>query len=184
MLFNINTQDITDSFELPGVPDSFQRLWTPQRLAYTAKGTKKVCPFCYAPQLPDKESLIIHRGSLCFVILNLYPYNAGHILVCTYRHVDMYYKLKFKETNEMAKFSKHAMKVLKHVTKATGFNLGMNQGNVGGAGIAEHIHQHIIPRWEGDTNFLPIIAKTRTIASLHNETREKLALAWKQKLKF
>ncbi|MFT4185782.1 MAG: HIT domain-containing protein [Micrococcaceae bacterium] len=175
--WEVNPEEMTDSFALPGVPDSFQRLWTPQRLAYVP-GVANGCPFCEAPKLSDEEALIVHRGKHCFVILNLYPYNSGHVLVCTYRHTDLYYKLTPEETQEMAELTQKAMRALTKITNATGFNLGMNQGRVGGAGIAEHIHQHVIPRWQGDANFLPIIAQTRTVAKLHAQVRKQLAEAW------
>ncbi|MFT4148194.1 MAG: HIT domain-containing protein [Micrococcaceae bacterium] len=174
---DVHPDEVTDSFALPGVPDSFQRLWTPQRLAYQP-GIENGCPFCEMPKLDDEDALIVYRGKTCFVILNLYPYNAGHLLVCAYRHIDMYYKLTQEETLEMAELTQHAMKALNKVSRAAGFNLGMNQGAVGGAGVAEHIHQHVIPRWRGDSNFLPIIAQTRTVARLHSEVRQSLADVW------
>jgi len=151
---------VQDSFELPGAPDQFQRLWTPHRTAYVSGGqkdyTEKTCPFCTAPSRSDEESLIVHRGEHAFVILNLYPYNPGHLLVCPYRHIPFYDDATEAETMEIAQLTQLAMKVLREVSHNDGFNIGINQGKVGGAGIADHLHQHILPRWSGDTNFLSL----------------------------
>ncbi|MDN3482925.1 HIT domain-containing protein [Arthrobacter sp. APC 3897] len=174
---------VTDSFELAGVPDSFARLWTPHRLAYIKGGQEQVssehnCPFCAAPGRSDEESLIVHRGSYAFVILNLFPYNAGHLLVCPYRHVPDYTDIDEQETAEIAALTQTAMRVLRKVSNPSGFNLGMNQGVTGGAGIAAHLHQHIVPRWGGDGNFLPIIAQTKAITQTLGDVRQQVADAW------
>ena len=174
---------VVDDFELPGVPDAFQRLWTPHRLAYVKGGQEQVpgkhdCPFCEAPERSDEQSLIVHRGELAFVILNLFPYNPGHILVCPYRHVPDYTDLTLEETAEFAALSQKAMRVLRAVSNPSGFNLGMNQGVTGGAGISAHLHQHIIPRWGGDVNFLPIIAGTKAITQTLGDVRAQVADAW------
>lgn len=173
---------VQDDFELPGVPDAFQRLWTPHRLAYV-KGGEQVtgthdCPFCTAPTRSDDESLIVHRGKLAYVVLNLFPYNPGHLLVCPYRHIPDYTDLTVEETAEFAALSQQAMRVLRAVANPSGFNLGMNQGVTGGAGIASHLHQHIVPRWGGDGNFLPIIAGTKAITQTLGDVREQVAHAW------
>ena len=175
--------DVTDSFELAGVPDAFQRLWTPHRLAYIKGGQEQVssegnCPFCAAPSHTDEEALIVHRGKHAFVILNLFPYNAGHLLVCPYRHVPDYTDIDVEETAEIAALTQTAMRVLRKVSAPAGFNLGMNQGAAGGAGIAAHLHQHIVPRWSGDGNFLPIIAQTKAITQTLGEVRRQVAEAW------
>jgi len=175
--------DVTDTFELAGVPDAFQRLWTPHRLAYIKGGQDQVsseenCPFCTAPSHTDEEALIVHRGRHAFVILNLFPYNAGHLLVCPYRHVPDYTDVDTEETAEIAALTQTAMRVLRKVSAPAGFNLGMNQGVAGGAGIAAHLHQHIVPRWSGDGNFLPIIAHTKAITQTLGEVRQMVADAW------
>ncbi len=174
---------ITDDFGIPGVPDSFQRLWTPHRMAYIKGGQDQYkgqhdCPFCVAPTREDAESLIVHRGVHSYVVLNLFPYNPGHLLVCPYRHVPDYTDITVGETAEIAELSQTAMRVLRSVAKPSGFNLGMNQGNTGGAGIAAHLHQHIVPRWGGDGNFLPIIAQTKAITQTLDEVRELVSNAW------
>jgi len=165
--------------------EAWDRLWTPHRMAYL-KGEGRPehpdggddCPFCRAPSLPDAESLIVARGTWVFAIMNLYPYNSGHMLMCTYRHVADYTDLTLEETSELASFTKHAMQVLLKVSGAHGFNIGMNQGSLAGAGIAAHLHQHVVPRWGGDTNFLPVIAGTKTMPQLLGESRAMLADAW------
>jgi len=113
-------------------------------------------------------------------VLNLYPYNAGHLLVCPYRHVADYTELTDAEVAEIGALTQQAMRVVRHVSGAHGFNIGMNQGAVSGAGIAGHLHQHVVPRWGGDSNFMPIIAGTKVIPQLLAETRDLLAQAWER----
>jgi ATP adenylyltransferase len=112
--------------------------------------------------------------------MNLYPYNAGHLLICTNRHVAELPDLSVTERNEVQELTAHAMKVLRKVSNAVGFNIGINQGAVSGAGIAGHLHQHVVPRWGGDANFMPIIGKTKVLPKLLQESRQQLAAAWDQ----
>lgn len=162
-----------------GVPDEFQRLWTPHRMAYIAHGTQpKRCPFCVAPDREDSETLIVHRGETAFVLLNLYPYNSGHLLVCPYRHIATYDQATKEEIAEIGLLTQQAMVALKSASRPHGFNIGMNQGEVAGAGIAAHLHQHIVPRWRNDSNFLPIIAKTKALPRLLGEVRDELSKHW------
>lgn len=172
-----------DDYVLPGVPDAFQRLWTPHRQAYQAKGQDQVtgegdCPFCAASHRRDEDALIVARGKSCYVLLNLYPYNPGHLLVCPYRHVPDLTDLTSAEAHEFMALTQQGMAVLREVAKPSGFNLGINQGKVGGAGIAAHLHQHVIPRWGGDTNFLPIIAGTKSLSVTLGEVRRQVSQAW------
>lgn len=172
-----------DDFELPGVPDAFQRLWNPHRAAYQARGQDQVtgsndCPFCLAPTRSDEDSLIVYRGQSCFVLLNLYPYNPGHLLVCPYRHVPDLTDLNDEETLEFTTLSQQAMRTLATTANPAGFNLGINQGKVGGAGIAAHLHQHVVPRWNGDTNFMPIIAQTKNLSATLGDVRQQVSAAW------
>lgn len=174
-----------DDFELPGTPDGFDRLWNPHRLAYVSRGQHQVtdqdsCPFCAAPQRDDADSLIIARGTTCFVVMNLYPYNPGHLLVCPYRHVPDYTDLTVDETAEFARLTQIGMTALRSSGRPAGFNLGMNQGTAGGAGIAAHLHQHIVPRWNGDGNFLPIIAQTKNITASLDQLHATLHAVWNQ----
>lgn len=173
--------DVEDAADFAGVPDAFQRLWTPHRLVYIQDGqqpAKDSCPFCRAPSMDDETALIVARGEHAYVLLNLYPYNSGHLLVCPYRHVALYDDASQDEIGEIASLTQTAMKVLRSVSRCDGFNLGMNQGRIAGAGIAEHLHQHIVPRWALDSNFFPIVAGTKALPRLLGEVRAEIAGAW------
>ncbi|HEY7043655.1 MAG TPA: HIT domain-containing protein [Nocardioidaceae bacterium] len=169
-----------------GEPDPFQRLWTPHRLAYI-KGENKPsqdpdaengCPFCMIPTMTDEDGLLVRRGETAYAVLNLYPYNPGHLMICPYRHVPDYTELDRPEVVEIAELTRQAMSAVREASAAHGFNIGMNQGNVAGAGIAEHLHQHVVPRWGGDTNFMPVVGRTKVLPQLLRDTRELLADAW------
>ena len=167
-----------------GMPDHWTRLWAPHRLEYL-KGENRplgdnevACPFCRIPTLSNEEGLIVARGETAYVVMNLYPYNAGHLLICAFRHVPDLTDLTEIERNEISALSAHAMKTLRKVSNPAGFNLGMNQGAISGAGVADHIHQHVVPRWAGDANFMPIIGQTKTLPQLLSQTRDELASAW------
>jgi ATP adenylyltransferase len=162
-----------------GEPDGLERLWTPHRMAYVS-GSERLtgCPFCNAPSLPDVDSLVVRRGALVYVVLNLYPYKPGHLMVCPYRHVADYPELTAEETAELARETQTAMRVIRSVSGAHGFNIGMNQGAIAGAGIAAHLHQHVVPRWGGDANFMPVIGQTKVLPQLLTDTRDLLAKAW------
>ena len=136
------------------------------------------CPFCRAPKLSDPDGLIVARGELVYTVMNLYPYNSGHVMVCPYRHVADYTDLDTPETAELAGHTKRAMQALRAASAAQGFNIGMNMGGVAGAGIAAHLHQHVVPRWGGDTNFMPVVGHTKVLPQLLSQTREILAAAW------
>ncbi len=168
-----------------GTPDGFQRLWMPHRMAYIRGENKPAgtrvadgCPFCRIQRLGDAEGLIVSRGTLVFAVLNLYPYNSGHLMVCPYRHVADYADLDEAETGELAALTKTAMRVLRAATGAQGFNVGMNLGSAAGAGIEAHLHQHVVPRWGGDSNFMPVVGHTKVLPQLLAQTREILAAAW------
>ena len=172
---------LDDATHLVGVPDEFQRLWTPHRMVYIQNGQqpdRDNCPFCVAPSLSDEESLIVARGEHAYVLLNLFPYNSGHLLVCPYRHISTYDLASPEEVAEIGALTQTAMRVVKDVSRSDGFNLGMNQGEIAGAGIAAHLHQHIVPRWRSDANFLPIIAKTKALPQLLGDVRASIASAW------
>jgi ATP adenylyltransferase len=167
-----------------GVQDALQRLWTPHRMAYIRSETKGIdsdaeeCPFCELVELPDADALIVARGVLVYAVLNLYPYNPGHLMVVPYRHIADYTDLTPGETVELAEFTQRAMRVIRSVSVPHGFNIGMNQGVVAGAGIAAHLHQHVVPRWGGDANFMPVIGHTKVLPELLAETRSALTKAW------
>ncbi|GGM96580.1 ATP adenylyltransferase [Actinoplanes campanulatus] len=169
-----------------GEPDGLERLWTPHRMTYISGedrpegGYEKPagCPFCLAPGRPEAETLVVARGELVFAVLNLYPYNPGHLLICPYRHVADYTDLTESETVEVAAFTRTAMRVIRASSSPHGFNLGMNQGSVAGAGIAAHLHQHVVPRWGGDANFMPVVGRTKVLPQLLYDTRDLLAKNW------
>lgn len=164
-----------------GTPDEFQRLWTPHRLVYLKDDHQPDhtdCPFCEAPGRSDEDALIVARGRTSFVLLNLYPYNTGHMLVCPYRHVASYDDATPEEVAEIGELTQIGMRVAREVLNPHGFNLGMNQGVIAGAGIAAHLHQHIVPRWRSDANFFPIVAKTKALPQLLGDVRQMIAQAW------
>lgn len=166
-------------------PDGMQRLWAPDRLAYIQGENRPddgsagdACPFCRAPSDDEDASLVVARGVHAYVVLNLYPYNPGHLLVCTYRHVAAFVELSTDERHEIADLTQQALRALTEAFAPHGFNMGMNQGSVGGAGIAAHLHQHVVPRWGGDTNFMPVVAQTKVMPQSLPDTRDALRAAW------
>ena len=168
-----------------GVPDDFQRLWTPHRMAYikgegkpTGAGADDGCPFCEIPKMSDEDGLIVARGQWVYSVLNLYPYNSGHLMVVPYRHVADYTELDEAEYGELARLTRRSLTALRKASGAQGFNVGMNLGHVAGAGIAAHLHQHVVPRWGGDTNFMPVVGQTKVLPQLLGDTRDMLAAAW------
>ena len=164
-----------------GIRDAFERLYTPHRMAYIlGEGKGGDCPFCVIPGMTDSEGLVIARGDECFAVLNLYPYNSGHLMLVPYRHVSGYEELTAEETVELADMTQHAIRAVRHAAGAQGFNVGMNLGGVAGAGIAAHLHQHVVPRWGGDTNFMPVVGHTKVLPQLLPETRDLLAKAWSE----
>ena len=169
--------------DFAGVPDGFERLWTPHRMAYItgerpSEDPGDGCPFCAAPGRTDEEGLVVHRGETCYVVMNLFPYNPGHVLVCPYRHVSLYLDLTDEETGEFTALTKQAIRALEVTSQPHGYNLGMNQGAVAGAGVQAHLHQHVVPRWGGDMNFLPVVAQTKALPMLLEDVRSRLAQAW------
>jgi ATP adenylyltransferase len=136
------------------------------------------CPFCRAPTLPPDEGLVVALGRTVFAVLNLYPYNPGHLMVLPFRHVADYTDLSARETTELGTFTRTAMRVIRAASGPHGFNIGMNQGSVAGAGVADHLHQHVVPRWGGDTNFMPVVGRTKVLPQLLPDTRRLLAGAW------
>jgi ATP adenylyltransferase len=165
-----------------GLRDSFARLYTPHRMAYI-KGENKPLdddrdPFCRLPEGGDAEGLIVARGVHVYAVLNLYPYNPGHLMVVPFRHTADYSDLSAEETVEFSEFTQRAIRALRVASGAQGFNVGINLGSIAGAGIAAHLHQHVVPRWGGDTNFMPVVGQTRVLPSLLADTRELLVDAW------
>jgi ATP adenylyltransferase len=175
---------VSDFQDGVGEPDGLERLWTPYRMAYIRGENKpsdastEECPFCRIPSLDDEAGLVVRRGETAYVLLNLYPYAAGHLMVCPYRHIADYTEVTAEESDEIAVLTRASMRTVRAVSHAEGFNIGMNQGTAGGAGIRAHLHQHVVPRWVGDANFMPIIGRTKTLPELLQETRSLLAEGW------
>jgi ATP adenylyltransferase len=162
-----------------GLRDRFERLYTPHRMAYIkGEASSDECPFCEIPKRSDEEGLIVSRGTTSYAVLNLFPYNSGHLMLVPYRHVSGYDELTTDEANEIAQLTQRAIRAVRHASGAHGFNVGMNLGTIAGAGIAAHLHQHVVPRWGGDTNFMPVVGHTKVLPQLLPDTRELLARAW------
>ena len=162
--------------------DELQRLWTPWRMGYI-RGEDELdgCPFCVLPARGpehDRDTLVVHRGEAAFVILNAYPYNPGHLMAVPYRHISGLDELTRQELHEMASLCQRGVRALKASSGPQAFNIGINVGAVAGAGIADHIHQHVVPRWSGDTNFMPVIGQTRVLPELLEETYDRLTPAF------
>ncbi len=139
-------------------------LWAPWRIDYILEEKPDGCVFCSMPEEnDDKRHNILKRGETCYVVLNLFPYNNGHLMVAPFRHISDYDKLNPEELAESARLTRESILALKKAFKPDGFNIGVNQGRVGGAGIEEHLHIHIVPRWNGDYNFMPVIGQTKVI---------------------
>jgi len=130
----------------------------------TSIGKARGCVFCNALKLPEEESLICHRGTDYFVILNKYPYNTSHLMIVPYQHLDSPEKMDPAKSVEMWELSNRSMAAIRREFNPAGFNLGMNLGKVAGAGVKDHFHLHIVPRWDGDSNFMPIVGETRVLS--------------------
>ncbi len=152
-------------------------LWAPWRIEYILSAKNPGCVLCQKVQdgpEKDAENLLLFRGNHCFLIMNLYPYNTGHLMVVPYLHTNDLTSLTAEIAGEMTEFSQRGVALLREVLKPEGFNLGMNLGKVAGAGIDDHLHQHLVPRWNGDTNFMPVLAQTHCMPELLPATFAKL----------
>ena len=150
-------------------------MWAPWRIEYILSEKPKGCIFCDKPQQKtDRENLILYRGETCFVIMNYYPYNNGHLMVVPYKHIHNLEDLAENERNEMMTVLSKAGKIIKETMKPEGMNIGMNLGKTAGAGIDDHIHFHIVPRWNGDTNFMPVLGHTKVMPQGLYESWEAL----------
>ncbi len=154
---------------------ALERLWSPWRHAYVTRDAEAPgCVFCLAPDEPDAESLIVHRGCTCFIILNLYPYNGGHLMVVPRRHVATLADLQDDEVIEVARLTRLAEIALTETYHPQGMNVGINLGRPAGAGIVDHVHVHLVPRWNGDTNFMPVVGNVRVIPEDLSTTADRL----------
>jgi ATP adenylyltransferase len=154
------------------------RIWAPWRLAYVTDASKDIeeeCIFCAKPEAEDDEAnLIVHRGEGCFVMLNLFPYTNGHLMVAPYEHVARLQDLAPETLAEMMTLAQRAMSRLESVYEPHGYNVGFNQGRIAGAGVEHHIHMHVVPRWAGDNNFMPVIADTKVMPQTIEQSFEAL----------
>ncbi len=153
-------------------------LWAPWRIEYIRSPKHDGCIFCDFPkENRDRERLILHRGKHSFVIMNNYPYNPGHVMIAPYRHVGKWEDLTDEELLEIMRLSQLMIKAIKRAMNPDGFNMGVNLGRVAGAGIDDHVHLHIVPRWNGDTNFMPVVADTKVIPESLQEAYDELKKA-------
>ena len=160
-------------------------IWTPWRYGYvtTAANTENpdLCVFCELPKLPDKDANIVYRGKHCFVILNNFPYTSGHVMVVPFAHLDQLQKLPEAAAGEMMTLSQRMEGVLRQLYSPHGINLGMNVGRAAGAGVAGHIHMHVVPRWSGDSSFMTVIGETRVLPEALEVTWERITGALNSK---
>jgi ATP adenylyltransferase len=155
-----------------------KRIWAPWRVEYIRSKNPTGCIFCDKPnENKDAENYILYRGELNFIIMNCFPYNPGHLMTVPYRHLGQLEDMTSDERREHYEIISRAVGVLREVTNTENFNIGMNLGRVAGAGISDHIHTHIVPRWNGDNNFMPVIGETRVISEslqdIYNRLKEK-----------
>jgi ATP adenylyltransferase len=156
-----------------------EQLWAPWRLEYIQTADEQPgCVFCRVAELADEEGLVVHRDDVGFVVLNRFPYASGHLMVAPLRHVGALGDLTDDEALEIHRLVSTALRVLDETMAPQGFNLGWNLGRIAGAGVVDHVHEHVVPRWGGDTNFMPVLADVKVMPEHLAETRRKLAAAW------
>ena len=156
-----------------------RQLWAPWRLEYVqAAYDLEGCVFCTAAATPDEEALVVHRGERAFVLLNRFPYSSGHLLVAGYRHGGDLAELEDEEALEIHRHAVAGIAALAAVYSPDGYNLGWNLGRIAGAGVPDHVHLHVVPRWAGDTSFMPVLADVKVLPEHLEETRRRLAAAW------
>jgi ATP adenylyltransferase len=156
-----------------------RQLWAPWRLEYIATADEQDgCLFCHAAVGDDDESLVVHRGRSAFVMLNKYPYASGHVMVAPLRHAGDLGALADEEALEIHRLAASSLGALAETFSPQGYNLGWNLGRIAGAGIVGHVHLHVVPRWAGDTNFMPVLADVKVLPEHLSETRRKLVTAW------
>lgn len=167
-----------------GDADRLQRLWTPHRMNYivgSPGGSEEggsAEPFTDIPSMSDEDGLMVARGELVYAVLNIYPYNPGHLMVVPYRRVSELEDLTAAESAELMAFTQKSIRVIKAVSHPDGFNVGLNLGKSAGGSLADHLHMHVVPRWSGDANFITVVGETKTIPQLLRDTRALLADEW------
>ncbi|QPJ65484.1 MAG: HIT domain-containing protein [Candidatus Nitrohelix vancouverensis] len=158
-----------------------KQLWAPWRMEYIADNQTKGCIFCELPQSgEDEKNFILYRGDACFVIMNIFPYNSGHLMVSPYAHKNCVTLLTPAEKREIDYLVDKCVEISREINAPDGFNIGMNLGKAGGAGFEEHIHTHIVPRWIGDTNFMPVLSETKVHPEHLKATYAKLVPHFKK----
>jgi ATP adenylyltransferase len=158
-----------------------ERLWAPWRLGYVTKDKPAGCIFCTKPQAgDDRANHVVHRGESAYVMLNTYPYNNGHTLISPFAHIAALEDLPPATLHEMTDLAQWVIRAMKASFSAGGFNVGFNLGAIGGAGIQDHLHMHIVPRWLGDTNFMPVVADVRVIPQTLDSTYDQLTEAMRR----
>ena len=156
-----------------------KQLWAPWRLEYIKQADEQLgCVFCEAAAGDDEEKLVVHRGELAFVLLNRFPYASGHLMAAPYRHVGEFGELTDDEALEIHRLAQSGIGALAQVYEPQGYNLGWNLGRIAGAGVVDHVHLHVVPRWAGDTNFMPVLADVKVLPEHLAETRRRVAEAW------
>lgn len=159
--------------------NDLERLWTPYRMAYVRSDTTADgCPFCQIPDGDDATNLVVARGTATYAVLNLHPYNPGHLMVLPYRHVAELEDLTPEESAGLMSMTQQAITVIRKVSTPHAFNVGLNLGGPAGGSLADHLHQHVVPRWSGDANFITVISDTKVLPQLLEDTRALLADAW------
>ena len=166
-----------------GEADRLFRLWAPYRMAYIAEPPKPIEgatgePFLDIPKMSDEDGLVVARGENVYVVLNLYPYNPGHAMVIPYRKVAELENLTPDEATELMAYTQHLIRVVKSVSRPDSFNVGLNLGGAAGGSLSDHLHQHVVPRWVGDANFMTVLGGTKVLPQLLGETRRLFAEAW------
>jgi ATP adenylyltransferase len=156
-----------------------KQLWAPWRLEYIEHADAQGgCVFCDAVAGDDEHRLVVHRGGQAFALLNKFPYASGHLMIASYRHVGELSDLTDEEVIEVHRLAERGLAALAEVYSPQGYNLGWNLGRIAGAGIVGHVHLHVVPRWAGDTNFMPVLADVKVLPEHLHETRRRLAAAW------
>jgi ATP adenylyltransferase len=156
-----------------------KQLWAPWRLEYIQSADEDDgCVFCRAAEGPDEDGLVVHRGVQAFALLNKFPYASGHFMVAPYRHAGDFAGLDEEEVLEIHRLAASGIGALAQTYAPQGYNLGWNLGRIAGAGVVDHVHLHVVPRWAGDTNFMPVLADVKVLPEHLLDSRRKLAAAW------
>jgi ATP adenylyltransferase len=172
---------MVEGADATGLGGRLSRLWAPYRMAYVTGATETEgdgCPFCSIPAMPDDRSLVCARGSLVYAVLNLHPYNPGHLMVVPYRHLSELEDLTTAESTELTAMTADAVRAIKKASAPHGFNVGLNLGSAAGGSLAAHLHQHVVPRWGGDANFATVVGGVKVMPQLLEQTRDILVASW------